>query len=169
MNKKVKVNTNVVYLVGLLSYIVIVVNMFTTIPVLQLLNGFATGLANLLAVVVIPFLLVLIIGIVVFKMVSKKFKDVTSSTFAKFTLDRSEQNEEYWNDLEKVKLGRFSRYTLAFWILFILAILGGGTFTAVILLLIALCSGVLKSVAGETHDEYLRLVKLVEDKEEEEK
>ena len=168
MNKKeINVNANIIYAVGVLSYGVIVANMYTKIPVLQAINGFAVVIAKFIAVGTVPFIILSLVSLVSMSKLVDVFKVIDTGTIARYALDKHAKDKDKWDNLKDLKSKRVTLPSVLFWVLFILTVVGGGTFTAIMMLFMVVIARGLKVVGIKAYDEYLRLVKLAEEVEEE--
>jgi hypothetical protein len=164
MNKKININLNGFYLLGIVIYGVIVTNMYTEYRVLQTFNDFSVGLANVLALFVFGVFGILLVGVLAFIITLVALKSVTTVEEANNILENTIKDHEKWvKDTTKVVDKKLDIYTVLFFLLFILTVMGGGNFTAMILILIFMTGRVLKSSASACIVEFNRIILLIKD------
>jgi len=160
MNKKTTaVNGNLIYMVALLSYGVIVANMYYQIPILQALEGFAKGLTVILAIRITFLFLLLVLANMGIGTTKNACDKITSAIGAKLLLEKNIQQKEA---AQKVTDQKFNGYTIMYWALLILAIIGGGTYTAVILFLLTINQRIMHSLSNSLLGSIKRLEEMVE-------
>lgn len=157
------VSTEVMYLLGLGSYIILVLNLYTNYPIIQSLNNFAGLIANFMAFMLVFILLALIVAIIGLSILYRALKEVKTAIGGVIVIKTKISNTEAWTKLVKTQSKeKFSIYSFLLGVWLVLAIMAGGNFTAFVILLLFIVGGSLKQMSINTLQEYSRVIDLIE-------